>query len=62
MVCGVARKRVKQKGIDTVEIDDGKGYREQRWLIGYTREGTIKKAREGEGRGGKYKPRNDSTV
>lgn len=41
MVYGVARKRVKQKGVDTVEIDDGKGYREQRQLIGYTRERTI---------------------
>lgn len=29
LACGVVRKRVKQKGVDTVEADDGKGYREQ---------------------------------
>ena len=30
LVCGVVRERVKQKGVDTVEADGGKGYREQR--------------------------------
>lgn len=29
LVCGIVGKGVKQKGIDTVGIDDGKGYREQ---------------------------------
>ena len=48
------RKRVKQKGIDTVEIDDSKGYRE----IGYTRGSNRKNAREGKGN----KLRNDSMV
>jgi len=56
LVCQVVRKRVKQKGIDTVEIDDGKGYREQRLLIGDAR-GNNKEA---QGEGGKA--RNDSVV
>ena len=30
LVWGVVRREVKQKGVDTVEIGDGKGYREQR--------------------------------
>ena len=55
LVCGVARKRVKQKGVDTVGADDGKGYRDQRWLIGYTR-GNNKKARRTEDKGEKINP------